>query len=283
VVSRGYRGKAEQGGAVVGDGREIFLDPEAAGDEPYMLAACLPGIPVIVGRDRYRAGRTAVETFDAQVVVLDDAFQHLRLKRDLDIVLLDEARPLGNGRLLPRGPLREPPQALERADAIVLTRSRRWAEAPAALPGGVTGRPLFRCAHVPVGCWADRGGKMLLPTEVPRALTRRPAMLEGRRAFAFAGLADNRRFFESLHPMGATVVQSLGFPDHHRYAASDLSRICRRAAALGAGAVVTTYKDYVKVAGRCAWPSQLAVFDIRIDFGSDASGFEALVRNAIET
>ncbi|MFN2165764.1 MAG: tetraacyldisaccharide 4'-kinase, partial [Anaerolineae bacterium] len=106
IVSRGYRGGLEKTGGIVSDGHRLLQDAAAAGDEPFMLAMQLPGVPVAVGRDRYEIGRRVIRALSADVILLDDGFQHLRLARDVDILLMDARRPLGNGHVLPRGPLR---------------------------------------------------------------------------------------------------------------------------------------------------------------------------------
>jgi tetraacyldisaccharide 4'-kinase len=152
VISRGYGGSAGKKAGIVSDGQEIKMTPEEAGDEPYMISLKLKGIPVIVGRDRVKAGRFAIGEFGSDIIVLDDGFQHLGLRRDLNIVLLDSANPFGNGYLLPRGVLREPLSHLGRADAFVLTRS----DLNGTATSGVSfvqeiaaGRPVFNCAHIP--------------------------------------------------------------------------------------------------------------------------------------
>jgi tetraacyldisaccharide 4'-kinase len=117
VVSRGYKGAAEKGGGIVSDGQNVLMDAGRAGDEPLLIASRLKGIPVVVGKNRYEAGMLAIREFQPEIIVLDDAYQHLKLKRDINLVLLDHDRPFGNSHLLPRGILREPPDALARADA----------------------------------------------------------------------------------------------------------------------------------------------------------------------
>ncbi|MBU4464115.1 MAG: tetraacyldisaccharide 4'-kinase, partial [Proteobacteria bacterium] len=122
IISRGYKGGAEKTGGIVSNGHTILMESDKAGDEPFMMASKLKDIPVVVGQNRYKAGWLAIKEFDPDVIVLDDAFQHLNLKRDIDIVLLDCEHPFGNAHLLPRGILREPISALKRSDAFVLTR-----------------------------------------------------------------------------------------------------------------------------------------------------------------
>ncbi|MFP4347000.1 MAG: tetraacyldisaccharide 4'-kinase, partial [Desulfococcaceae bacterium] len=150
VVSRGYGGRAQKTGGIVSEPGRIRMGPETAGDEPFMMAQTLGKTPVLVGGDRYRSGITALKRFQPEIILLDDGFQHLKLKRDLDLVLLDCRRPVGNGRVLPRGPLREPLTALKRADAFVLTRCAGTApdreDVPPFLP---LGKPIFRSVHRP--------------------------------------------------------------------------------------------------------------------------------------
>ena len=136
VISRGYKGAAEKNGGIVSDGNAILMDPNTAGDEPFLLAASLEGIPVLVGHDRYQSGMQAINRFQTEVVILDDAFQHLALFRDLNLLLLDSTMPFGNGRLLPRGTLREPASALRFSDALIMTRSPR----PFCSPDGILGQ-----------------------------------------------------------------------------------------------------------------------------------------------
>ena len=127
VLSRGYGGSANAPVNVVSDGNRILMGWREAGDEPILIASAVPGIPVLTGSRRLLTGRAAVETFGADVLILDDAFQHRSLFRDIDMVLLDAARPFGNGFLLPRGPLREPRIPLRRADILLRTGRRgKW-------------------------------------------------------------------------------------------------------------------------------------------------------------
>jgi tetraacyldisaccharide 4'-kinase len=127
VISRGYKGGAEKRGGIVSDGRTFFMTAEKTGDEPLMMARRLQpiGVPVVVGRNRFRSGMLALRAFRPDVILLDDAYQHLKLWRDLDLVLLDGARPFCNTHLLPRGILREPVSALDRGVDVKLVRPVR--------------------------------------------------------------------------------------------------------------------------------------------------------------
>ncbi|MFZ0482340.1 MAG: tetraacyldisaccharide 4'-kinase, partial [Desulfobacterales bacterium] len=154
IISRGYKGKAEKIGGIVSDGKVLLMTPEIAGDEPYMMANRLKDVPVIVGKNRFNAGRLAIEKFDPDVIVLDDGFQHLMLQRDLDMVLIDYHRPFGNGHLLPRGVMREPVSALLCADAIILTKSdardnNETSTSPKRLRPYERKKPVYRSFHHP--------------------------------------------------------------------------------------------------------------------------------------
>ena len=162
VISRGYKGAAESGGGIVSDGRNLLLDADQAGDEPYLMACRLPGIPVVVGKNRFEAGMLAVREFQPEIIVLDDAYQHLKLKRDINIILLDHDRPFGNSHLLPRGILREPKAALMRASACILTRSPQAADQEVSdkrseIKSVLPEIPVFRSFHDPNFYQVERG------------------------------------------------------------------------------------------------------------------------------
>jgi tetraacyldisaccharide 4'-kinase len=238
VVARGYGGALSAQGAVVSDGHAILLDANAAGDEPLLHARSLPGVPVVIGRDRVAAVQRVVRDFAPDVVVLDDAFQFWSLARDLDLVLLDARRPFDNGHLLPRGRLREPPAALSRASAVLLTRAdaasasqRRTARESVARH---TQAPIFEASHAPVALRDELDGS-----------EQTLQVLHGARVYAVSALADNAGFCATLQGCGADVVHHLPRRDHYRWSETEVRRVL--AAAHRAGAiVVTTEKDAVK-------------------------------------
>ena len=279
VLSRGYRGRMEKTGGVVSDGRTIFKGPDDAGDEPYLMARVLTGIPVVVGQRRYEAGMMAVKRFKPDVIVLDDAFQHLRLKRDLNLVLLDSRSPFGNGHMLPRGLLREPLSALRRAHAVVYTRSEQ--ATMAAIPHRLLRRhpSTFYTTHHPIIRKTDQEGGRFADDASDIC------MLKGKKAVAFAGLADNAQFFDSLEQAGCVLVHTFSFADHHRYGCSDLDRIAATAMEKGADVLVTTLKDFVKIEHVKHWPVALTVVDVTIKLTKDEGAFlktltDALARQA---
>lgn len=275
ILSRGYKRNTRRTGPdtlVVSDGVMLNCPADEAGDEPYLIAARLlgsagrPGAMVIVGRDRVAGARRAVEA-GAQAIVLDDGFQHLRLRRDLDIVLLDAERPLGNGWLLPAGRLREPARALVRASALVLTRA-----AAAGRPDGsglpAAGRPVFSARHTPAGLFRWRSNTATDPAE-----------LAGKRVLLFSGIARPDSFERSVGELGIDRCGHLRFGDHHGYSGADLGRIA--AAAACCDALVTTEKDAVRLPLTWGPGRPLYVLRVGIELVKDADTFESMILSAV--
>lgn len=230
IVSRGYR-----------------ADRGAANDEFRVLAENLPHVPHILDPQRARGAHSAVDRFGADCIILDDGFQHLALKRDLDLVLIDASQPFGNGSLLPAGVLREPLSGLARADLVVLSRvdavSRQDLDCiKAALGHAAPGTRLAECVHGPVSL-----------DDLVSHERRDPSWLEGRPVFWFCGLGNPRAFDATLRRLGAEVVGGRAFRDHHLYDAGELSSLAHDAVAAGADAVVTTQKDRVKLSEFRSW------------------------------
>ena len=273
IVSRGYRGGLERHGGVVSDGRRVLRDASDAGDEPFMLALQLPGVPVSVGRDRHAAGCRVVSLGSPDVVLLDDGFQHLQLARDVDLLLLDARYPFGNGYVLPRGPLREPVTARRRASAVIFTRADQDM-AHGLLSNGTAfgGKPAFRAVHRTI-LLRTSGGVTPPFTRAPLAAVPGDT-LRGRRVVAFSGIADNTRFLDSLEQLGASVVSFSGFRDHYHYRQDDVSRLLRENDVNRADAMVTTEKDCYRLLPRFPeFCRRLTVAGVRIDFPDDADAF----------
>lgn len=265
IISRGYKGQGEKEGAVVSDGRCVLSDARMAGDEPYLIANLLPAVPVMVGRDRHSVGMEIIKRFQPDVILLDDGFQHLRLKRDLNILLLDARSPFGNARLIPRGTLREPAKTLQSADVVLLTRSNQMTpESYLRLVRLAQPRPVFPTTHtsmtrftVPAQC-ALGGWDHKQDTATD---------LRGRRVFAFAGLGSNETFFGAVKDSGAQVVGVAGFEDHYAYTVGDLERIALAAGRAGALHLVTTDKDFVRLPSNTRLPFDLIVMGVTLNFG----------------
>ncbi len=237
ILSRGYGGRPRGPVEVVSDGRRVLSEPAVCGDEPFMMARRLREVPVLTGPERYRTGREAVDRFGADVLLLDDGFQHRRLHRDADILVVHAHRPFGNGRLLPRGPLREPLEFLRRARWIVRTgpaTDDNGNENPPAFPG--CEQPVLRALHRPSRLARAANGQTL-PLD----------SLAGKTVSAFAGIGSPQAFRQTLESLGCTVAPFLAYPDHHRFNREDIEAIRRSAAA--ADGIVTTEKDAARLAG----------------------------------
>ncbi|MBF0401427.1 MAG: tetraacyldisaccharide 4'-kinase [Magnetococcales bacterium] len=245
IVSRGYGTPAVQrpgqprGVTLVADATGQRLAPPEAADEAALLAQNLPGVVVLTGADRARLIRYALAVQGAELILMDDGFQHLPVQRDLDLVLMDARQPLGNGFLLPGGILRESPQALRRCDAILLTRCDSeplFEQASTLLSRIVPGKPVFRVDHHPVA-WRRLGSTTELPLS---ALAAQPVL-------AFCGIARPDSFMNSL---AQCQVRSTGlriFPDHGNYSRAIWADLLCQARATQAQAMVCTEKDAVKI------------------------------------
>ena len=254
---------------VVSDGKSLLLDSEMAGDEPYMLASNLKDVVVLVDKDRVKSGRYAIQTFGCDTLLLDDGFQYWKLRgRRQDIVLVDRQQPFGNERLLPRGTLREPPSHLARASYIFITKSdgnteelrRRIAQLnPTA--------GLIECIHHPLYLEDLFTGERL-------GLD----LLKGRKVASLSGIAQPESFEQSLVKLGADLVYSKRFADHHRFSQQEILNVINRSKKRQAQTIITTQKDAVrfpKVDRR-----DLAIYFMRVEIKilTGANDFQDCVR-----
>jgi tetraacyldisaccharide 4'-kinase len=266
VVSRGY-GRASRGVVVVSEGNGPLVGADEGGDEPVAIARRVPGAIVVVGERRVEAARTAIER-GADLILLDDGFQHLALERDVNLLLVDAADPFGGGKLPPDGTLREPLTALARADAVVLTRIDR-AEPPretiSALARWNPDAPVFRARIRPAGLWDERGSALA----DPRSLSRR--------FVAVCGIANPAGFSRSMTELDLAPDELLVFPDHHRYGRRDLERIRRAADRTGSAWILTTEKDAVKLEGKTTLP----VVALRLEVEVEEPGFFPFLQSRI--
>jgi len=252
VLSRGY-GATRSDARVVSDGREVLLGAAEGGDEPVLLARRLPGVRVLCGPRRAALAVQAVGRLGADALLLDDGFQHRALARDLDVVVLDAANPVGNGHLLPAGPNREPVSALRRAGLVWLSRADqaepealvRWRERARA----ATGREPVESRHAPLDVVDGTLGRSL-----------GLEALRGERVLLLSGLARPGAFRRTVEALGAEVAAERRYPDHHRFTAAELTEALAAATAAGCRRLVTTEKDAVRLdAAHAADPRLCAV------------------------
>jgi len=239
VLSRGYKRKKRRALTVVSDGEKIFSPPRYGGDEPYLIARSLAGVAVVVHPNRYRAGRWAEESFGAEVHLLDDGFQHRRLWRDVDILLLDGNESQQELHLFPRGRLREPLKGMKRADIIVITNSilgQRPSPVLEALKEQNPTAPLFHSQRLLRGLFWVKGDREVKETP-----------FRTRRIVSFCAIAQPLYFEEDLRRLQLEIVRSLRFRDHHWYKQREVDAVVSTARQLGAEAVVTTEKDALRL------------------------------------
>lgn len=282
ILTRGY-GRADAGQRVlVSDGVRVLADARTGGDEPRLLAERLQGVAAIISdADRVAAAHWALENLHPDIFILDDGFQHLRLARDLNILLIDATNPWGGGRLLPCGRLREPLHEVARADCCVITRAEQAAsidslhEEVSRLSGG---RPIFLSqarttglspiTSSPANGSLESGQISLLATsDAPK------------RVAAFCALGNPQSFFSQLLADGFLLQHTRAFTDHHVYTQRDIEAFEREALAQGAHALLTTAKDSVKLR---ALNFQLPcyVVEIELEFDDEAA-FRQLVLQSI--
>jgi len=264
IVSRGYgRTRSKVRCELVADGGKLTISPEEAGDEPAMLARSFSG-PIAVARRRIDGIERLRKLGPLDVVILDDAFQHERLARDVDLLLVSNERGFGNGWMLPAGPMREPLGSAARADAIVIMAS--GAEASAIRPAQMrrlASRKILHAAVRPRALVASANGAW---REIPLALS-------ARRIIAVSGLADSGGFYAMLHEQEADLVGVFDYPDHHAYTNSDWQAIVNAMREADA-VVVTTEKDLVKLE-RFPFPRD-TLYALRLEVTMEAADARAL-------
>jgi tetraacyldisaccharide 4'-kinase len=246
IVSRGYRRKSGSEIQVVSDGKQIMLDVNQSGDEPMLMAQKCHGVPVLVGKERYKAAMEAVRLFQTELVILDDGFQHLSLFRDVDVVLIDEGDPFSNGYLIPRGHLREPIDQISRADLVYSIRKNFMDLSPPF----VTFRNSLPTAII------------YEPAELVDRTLKKYAGLEylrGKNVVVFCGIGNPWYFLNTAKLSGSNLQKSFVFDDHHEYRTSDMRILESAKDRCAADFLLTTEKDIVKIASLDWKPETIAV------------------------
>ena len=252
ILLRGYRRRSREAVTVVSDGENRLCAREESGDEADMLARQLPKTPIIVGKQRYLAGKTALDRFKSDILILDDGFQHRQLGRDIDILTIDATQPYGTGKLLPLGTLREPPTAVKRADIILLTRTgmvgAQTSHLKTALNRFAPHLPILESVHRPTNLYWLGGGNPDQQSENTTIAASFPInALAGKRLLAVCGIGNPEAFAATLAQYCPQAVELLAFPDHHVYTESDLQQIERYMKRCDAEWIITTQKDEQKL------------------------------------
>lgn len=239
IVSRGYGGKLPNKKInVISDGKEIFFDASLAGDEPHWLAENTKAI-VITTRNRYEGAKFAIEKFGATKIILDDGFQHRKLHRDLDIVLIDSEMGFGNENLLPAGPLREGLEAFDRIDKLVVV-SKNTDHSRAEKYAKIMGKKLKKDTIV---CYSepDFAYNIFNTEEKIQGVGWVPQPTENNKFVAFSAIGQPQQFYQFLKDYN--IAKTIDFDDHHNYTQNDVDRIVKTCTELGIKNVITTEKD----------------------------------------
>ncbi len=280
ILSRGYKSKKESllkkiwrklshgeedPPKIVSDGKNVLLDSEVAGDEPYMLACNLPGVVVLCDKNRVKAGSYAIRRFGCDTLILDDGFQYLPLKGRLNLLLVDKTNPFGNQHLLPRGILREPINHLKRATYILLTKSDGTRDDALfeLIREYNSEAEIIECAHKPQFLQSVYDDKRL-PLDA----------LKGARVAAFCGIASPESFENMLCEFGADIRYNQRFLDHHRFTRAEVEHLYEKVAAGDFDMIVTTEKDAVRLFDDIKPPVSLYYLRLEIDILSGEESFE---------
>lgn len=258
IISRGYKRQDKSKPIViVSDGKQLLASLKEAGDEPFMLAEKLKEIKIVIGSNRFEAGKLAIEKLGCEVILLDDGFQHLQLKRDLDIVVIDATNPFDNGEVVPLGRLREPIYGLKRAQMLIVTRSDRNLDRDLIfniLSGLDLNIPIIYAYH-------DFVGLRELTTNKPAPIRK----LVNAKIAVLCALGNPKVFIEDLEHYQAKVVSQHIFIDHHNYQQSDIDQVLSQAKLAKAEFIVTTEKDAVKIK-KFSFDLPIYISEIKVEF-----------------
>ena len=288
ILNRGYRAKWKGSVGIVSDGQRLLMTAAEAGDEAYMLAKHLPDVPVLIGAERAQTGQYAIDHFGAEVAILDDGYQHWQLQRDMDILLVDAVNVFGNSYMLPRGTLREQVSHLDRADVCLMTKVDQAREGsceyirrnmrkynPDALILESIHQP--RCL-IDLLDWNDNISSNGLDV----------SEMKGMRVMAVSAIGNPASFEQTLSDIGAVIIESLRFPDHHDYTIEEMNDAIDQAQRQGAEAIVITEKDAVKVpqlnreALRAKSPVPVYVVSVEVTFQKGNAEFLKLLKVELE-
>jgi tetraacyldisaccharide 4'-kinase len=285
ILNRGYRAKWRGEVGIVSDGKKLYMSAAEAGDEAFLLAKHLPNVPVLIGPNRSVTGRYAVEHFGAEVAILDDGYQHWQLIRDMDILLIDAVNVFGNGYMLPRGTLREPMSHLDRADVCLMTKVDQAAEGS--------------CKHIrdTVGQYNDHA-LVVESIHLPRCFIEISdwyqdiagdgidiSYMKNKKVMAVSAIGNPASFEQTIGDIGAEIVESLRFPDHHDYTDEEMMDVFQQAQNQGAEAIVITEKDAVKIPDgimKAKRPIPVFVISVEVTFEAGNKEFKELLTKSLE-
>ena len=284
ILNRGYRAKWHGEVGIVSDGKQLQMTAAEAGDEAFMLAKHLPNVPVLIGAERAVTGRYAIENFGAEVAILDDGYQHWQLMRDMDILLVDAVNVFGNGHILPRGTLRESMSHISRADVCLITKVDQ-AEVGAGEYIRDTVHKYNKDAQIvesihqprcfiPLADWFNDLSQDGISVE----------KISGKKVMAVSAIGNPASFERTLKDLGAEIIESLRYPDHHEYTMTEMQDVLQQADALDAEVIVLTEKDAVKIPDEVAeknWSIPIFVICVEVKFQVGGDEFKSELKRRL--
>ncbi len=259
IISRGYGGKLSKEINIISDGKNIFYPANLSGDEPRWLAENTNAV-VITSKNRYKGAKFAIEKFGVTKIILDDGFQHRKIYRDLDIVLVDSEKGFGNENLLPAGPLREGPESFNRVNKFIIV-SKNTDHSRAEKYAKVMGKKLKKDAIV---CYIE-------PECIYNILDKQESLNKEDKVLAFSAIGQPQQFYSFLKDYN--VVKTIDFDDHHNYSDSDIQKLQKICTDLDIRTLITTEKDAAKLASKGFY---LKVFALKLRTSLDV---ESLLKN----
>jgi tetraacyldisaccharide 4'-kinase len=262
ILTRGYKRKNKNMVDLNRENKDKF-SWEEVGDEPFLMSRRLEDIPIMVTKHRFVSGVYAIKKYDPDVLILDDGFQHLKLQRDLDLVVVDSTNPWGNGKLLPAGILREPLSSLKRVNIFILTKTDQASDL------AETKNTLKQ--YKPQAPMVDSVYRISSVEDLSDQSTVDSDALENKKALAFSGIGNPQSFENSLRQLKISVVRHRIFNDHFAYRLKDLLSLIAEAKSLGADFLVTTEKDSVRIPmiNRLEVPIYVLRIDLQITSGEE--------------
>lgn len=252
IVSRGYKGERKEDLLLVRDYDKIYAEAKNCGDEAYLHAIELP-VPIMVGKNRYKACKKLKDSYNLDLIILDDGFQHRKLKRDENIILIDATKPFGDRYLLPKGRLREDLSGLWRASEFIITKAdmvskEKVDEIKKEL--NKYNKSIKVAKHGPVIFRNDKE-EMTLKS------------IKGKKVLVFSALANPWQFVKTIEVLEPSEIKNLSYPDHYYYTEADFEKIRSEAESFGADYILSTEKDYVKYGNRF---KEKNLFSLKIEF-----------------